>query len=293
MIADIEEHDRHPALGERKRFSLVEPFATDSGSPGLVAEDDAGLLAYLAFMEERDGYWTVELAVRPDYRRRSVLQGLLQWVDRQLRTRRATGIRLWAYVPEVAEAAERSGFRLERELHNLRAPLPLAEFPRFASGIEVRGFREGVDEDVWLKGNNLVFAGHPENGDWGIADLDRRRRRSWFSSEGLRMAWDGKVLAGFCWTKVPSPQAGEIYVIGVLPGYQGMGLGKALLLEGISHMHTFHHARACVLYVDGANLPAMNLYKSMGFGLHHTDHSYLKRLETNPPPTRAGTLPVG
>lgn len=291
LIAEIERHDLHPALGERKYFGLVDP-PVESGSkvPGLVAEDGSGLLAYLAFMEEDDGMWTVETAVHPDHRRESVLNDLLLEVLLEVQTRGGAGIRLWAYNPEVVEAAKRAGFRLERELHHMRASLPLAESWRFPAGIDVRGFREGVDEAAWLEGNNRVFAGHPENGNWGLADLDRRRRRPWFSSRGLRMAWDGDVLAGFCWTKTPSTTAGEIYVIGVLPGYQGMGLGKALLLEGISHMYTHRRAQVCVLYVDAGNKPALNMYRSMGFRHHHSDHSYLLTPDVGPRPTGTGTL---
>lgn len=282
LIADIEEHDLHPALGERKYFQLVEP-PVDSGaeSLGLLAESDRGLLSYLAFMEEDRGMWTVETAVHPDYRKEWVLEALLKRAFTEVKSRGGVAIRLWAYNPEVAEAAVRAGFGPERELHHLRAPLPLTESARFPSGMEVRGFREGIDEEAWLEGNNRVFSGHPENGNWGLEDLDRRRRRPWWSSEGLRMAWDGEMLAGFCWTKVPSPRAGEIYVIGVVPGYQRMGLGKALLLEGISHMHAFHHTEACVLYVDAGNSPAVNMYLSLGFRYHHSDYSYLLTLDAS------------
>ena len=280
FIADVERHDLHPALGERKHFYLLDPpLGADSTPPGLVMEEHSRVLAYVAFMEETQGLWTIETVVHPEHRRESFLDGLLESARLQVLARGGAGIRLWAYIPEVKSAAERVGFRLERQLYHLRAPLPLTELPRFDESIVVRGFRQGVDEEAWLEGNNQVFAGHPENGDWGLADLDRRRRRPWFSPEGLRMAWDGEILAGFCWTKVPSPRAGEIYVIGVLPGYQGRGLGKALLLEGVRHMHTHHRARACVLYVDGGNEPALNMYRSMGFTRHHTDHSYLQTLE--------------
>lgn len=282
LIADIEEHDLHPALGERKYFQLVDP-PVDPGakSIGLLAEGDRGLLSYLAFMEEDGGVWTVETAVHPDYRKAWVLEALLQRAFSEVKGRGGVAVRLWAYNPQVVEAAERAGFGRERELHHLRAPLPLAESTRIPSGIEVRGFREGIDEEAWLEGNNRIFSGHPENGSWGLEDLDRRRRRAWWSSEGLRMAWDGEALAGFCWTKVPSPRAGEIYVIGVVPGYQRMGLGKALLLEGLSHMYTFHHAEAGVLYVDAANSPAVNMYLSLGFRHHHSDHSYLLTLDAS------------
>ena len=293
LVADIEEHDLHPALGERKHFYLVElPFDSGAEFPGLVVEGDRGLVSYLAFIEEDRGSWTVETAVHPDYRTESVLNDVLKAVQRHVKNRGGSVIRLWAYIPEVVEAAERASFGKERELHHMRAPLPIAESPRFPSGISVRGFREGIDEEAWLEGNNRVFAGHPENGNWALQDLDRRRRRPWFSSEGLRMAWDGKALAGFCWTKVPSPRAGEIYVIGVVPGYQRMGLGKALLLEGVRHMHTYHHAQACVLYVDAGNTAAVNMYRSMGFRHHHSDHSYLLTLDKGSCSTGAGTLPV-
>lgn len=282
FIDDVERHDRHPALGERKHFYLLDPpEAAGAGPPGLVVEENSRVLAYVAFMEEREGLWTVETVVHPEHRTDSFLDSLLESARLQVLSRGGAGIRLWAYIPEVKSAAERVGFKLERQLHHMRAPLPLAELPRFDESIVVQGFREGVDEEAWLKGNNQVFSDHPENGAWGLADLDRRRRRPWFSPGGLRMAWDGEILAGFCWTKVPSRTAGEIYVIGVLPGYQGRGLGKALLLEGVRHMHTHHHAEACVLYVDGGNTPARNMYRSMGFTDHHTDHSYLQALEGN------------
>ena len=293
LIAHIENHDLHPALGERKYFHVVDHLLkTDSISPGLVAEDDAGIIAYLAFMEENGGLWTVETAVHPSHRTDVHLNRFLDAVCREAKDRGGCRIRLWAYTPEVMQAAQRTGFRLERELHHMRAPLPLAETPQFPPGMEIRGFRSGVDEEAWLEGNNRIFSGHPENGNWEMADLDRRRRRSWFSSEGLRMAWDGEELAGFCWTKVPFPRAGEIYVIGVLPGYQGRGLGKSLLLEGIRYMHSYQQARACVLYVEASNVLALNMYRSMGFEHHHTDRSYLYRLEKDDQRFVEGTLSV-
>ena len=243
-----------------------------------------------ALVEEEGGWWTVETVVHPERRTASVLDTLLEKAADTVLSRGGRGLRLWVYVPEAVEAAERAGFELERELYHMRAPLPLAAPPRFPPGVEVAGFREGVDETTWLEANNRVFHGHPENGNWELEDLDRRRRLPWFSPEGLRMAWEGETLAGFCWTKTPSARAGEIYVIGVLPEYQGMGLGRALLLEGAGHMHTRRRARSCVLYVDAANAPALNMYRSMGFGHHHTDRSYLLRPGGNTAPVRSGTL---
>lgn len=293
LLADIEAHDRHPALGERKHFYILDPLLdTDGAMTGLVAEEGPRFVAYLAMMDEGGRSWTAEIAIHPEYRDPAVVDTLLEAVCGEVRGRGGQEIRLWVYVPALARCAEASGFVLERELLHMEAPLPLAESPRIPPGIEVRGFREGVDEEAWLEGNNRVFAGHPENGNWGIADLDLRRRRPWFSAEGIRMAWVGETLAGFCWTKVPSSQAGEIYVIGVLPEHQGLGLGKALLLEGIRHMHSHDQAKACVLYVDAANAPALNMYRAMGFSTHHTDRCYLFRPADSAGTDSEGTLSV-
>jgi len=286
LIADIEAADGHPALGERKYLNLVEPLP-EAATPtrGLVVEDSSGMFSFLASVEEEEGLFTIEMAIHPARRQGPVVDALLERAMAAAAEEGATQIRLWAYVPEVMQAAERAGFGSERELLHLKVPLPLPHTPRFPPHIEIRGFREGLDETRWLEANNQVFSGHPENGNWGLADLDRRRRRPWFSSRGFRMAWDGEVLAGFCWTKTPSPAAGEIYVIGVPPDYQGMGLGRALLLEGINHMHTREGARACVLYVDASNTAAFNMYQSMGFRYHHTDRSYRLKPDT--------ALPIG
>ena len=291
LIREIEAQDRHPALGERKLLELVGPLQTEGASlRGLVAEDSSGMFAYLPLVKEDGGLFTVETVVRPDRRQEPVVDALLERATAAAVEAGASEIRLWAYVPEVMQAAERAGFPLERELFHMKAPLPLQHTPRFPPNIEFRGFQEGVDEAAWLDANNQIFLGHPENGNWVIADLDKRRRRPWFSSEGLRMAWDGEVLAGFCWTKTPSPQVGEIYVIGVLPDYQGVGLGRALLADGVNHMHTRQKVGACVLYVDASNRPAVRMYRSMGFGLHHTDRSYLFNPGIAALFHRAGTL---
>ena len=53
---------------------------------------------------------------------------------------------------------------------------------------------------------------------------------------GFLLAWDGERLAGFCWTKVHDDGRGEIYILAVVPGSQGRGLGRALLLAGLDDL---------------------------------------------------------
>ena len=88
LVARIEEHDGHPAMGERKYFHLLDsPSDSDAFPPGLVAEDDGGrMVGYLATLEEDSRLWTVEAAVSPDCRSDGHLTHLLAEAGRAVGT---------------------------------------------------------------------------------------------------------------------------------------------------------------------------------------------------------------
>ena len=92
----------------------------------------------------------------------------------------------------------------------------------------------------------------------------------WFAPWDFLLADRDGELLGFHWTKVHSADLGEVYVLGISPKAQGLGLGNALLIRGLRHLAE----RGCtdvLLYVDGDNTGARRLYERAGFHEHDLD----------------------
>ncbi|MGI8661702.1 MAG: mycothiol synthase [Acidimicrobiales bacterium] len=176
--------------------------------------------------------------------------------------------------PEHGEHARAFGLERGRDLFQLRRELP-AEAP---APIALRPFAEGRDELAWLEVNNRAFASHPEQGAWRLEQLVALESAPWFDAEGFLLHEDAPSgrLTGFVWTKVHArPEAlGEIFVIGVDPDFGGQGLGRALTLSGLDHLHRVRGVEHCMLYVDADNHRALKLYASLGFTRHHVDRAF-------------------
>ena len=225
---------------------------------------------------------SAELVVRPRFRRRGHGRALATTLAGQ-----AEPLKVWAHgeLPGAVALAESLGFERFRALWKMRRPLggPLPEVV-LPPGVRLRTFEVGRDEDAWVRVNARAFADHPEQGRWTRADLDRREREPWFSPEGFLLAERDGELVGFHWTKVhPAPvrddggagteALGEVYVVGVDPSAQGLGLGKVLTLAGLHHLKSLG-LPAVMLYADESNTPATALYDKLGFAHWSTDAMY-------------------
>ncbi|AWZ06169.1 MULTISPECIES: mycothiol synthase [unclassified Streptomyces] len=189
-------------------------------------------------------------------------------------------IRVWAHGGKSAarHLAQVLGLTLFRELRQLRRPLgpdaaPLPE-PALPAGVTVRTFVPGADDAAWLAVNAAAFAHHPEQGALVQRDLNDRIAQPWFDAKGFFLAERDGELVGFHWTKVHAEQQlGEVYVVGVRPGAQGGGLGKALTAIGLRHLAAAGLPTA-MLYVDADNPAALAVYEGLGFTTHETDLMY-------------------
>jgi mycothiol synthase len=231
---------------------------------------------------------SAELAVHPAHRRRGLGRLLVQAAVAASPDGR---LRLWAHGehPAAAALAHTLGFEKSRVLFQLRrslyAPVPAPVFP---DGVRLRPFVVGRDEAAWIEVNNRAFAEHPDQGRWTERDLKLREAEPWFDPAGFLLAEreSDSALLGFHWTKVhgagqtPAPGGehghepiGEVYVLGVDPSAQGLGLGPALTLAGLRHLRSRGLSQA-MLYVDESNPAAVRLYEKLGFSKWATDISF-------------------
>ena len=204
----------------------------------------------------------LHLVVTPDHRRQGVGTRLL---TRAL-DERAGPWQAWSHGdhPAAAALARRTGFDRVRELWVMRRSLAgLAETPPTAGSVPLRSFRPGDEAEI-VRVNAAAFAHHPEQGSMDADELAERMAEPWFDPAGLLVAADGDRLLGFHWTKRHSATLGEVYVVGIDPASQGLGLGKVLVDAGLRHLRD-GGAADVLLYVESDNVPAVRLYEALGF----------------------------
>jgi mycothiol synthase len=276
------EVDGHAPLDEHQWLDLV--HGGRHGFAGLVAwepgHDHPVGYAQVTREEEAATHsptWALEYVVDPHHREpdlgiaRTLLDAALGIVAQ------AGGGHVHMWVPKPDDGHDRLaaavGLRRGRELRQLRRPLPVEQH----SSLDVRPFVPGQDEAAWLEVNNRAFAWHPEQGGWDLETIRNREEQPWFDADGFLLHERGGKLAGFCWTKVHpahDPPLGEIYVVAVDPGFQGLGLGRSLVLAGLDHLAGAGLTQA-MLYVDADNAGALRLYEKLGFGTDHVDRAYV------------------
>ncbi|WP_298459203.1 mycothiol synthase [uncultured Cellulomonas sp.] len=221
---------------------------------------------------------SAELVVAPPLRRagmgRRLLEALRQVAATSPDADPPRSLVVWAHgdLPAARALATAAGMDVVRELWQMTVDLdehPVDPDPTLPHGVTVTAFRRGADEERWRRVNARAFAHHPEQGRITREDLEARMSEPWFDPEGFLLAERDGVLLGSVWTKVHPAQddrepVGEIYVVGVDPDAQGLGLGGALTRLGLAHLAA-RGLRRVMLYTDADNTVAVRTYTRAGF----------------------------
>lgn len=267
------------ATGERPLSdqSWLDLTTGDEGPAAALHRDRDGVVVALAQLAPGHGTWSVELVAdeRSDDEARVALvdagYGLVDQIDA------GHGPTFWwarDATPHDEALAARLDLDVGRRLLQMTRRLPTG----LPVEVETRDFVPGVDEQAWVETNNRAFAGHPEQGGWTVAKLGDRTAEAWFDPAGFRLHERDGRLAAFCWTKLHpdhEPVLGEIYVIGVDPDFQGLGLGRQLTLAGLDSISS-RGVGTGMLFVDAASAGAVAMYERLGFTVARTDLAFVR-----------------
>ncbi|WP_055699565.1 MULTISPECIES: mycothiol synthase [Streptomyces] len=273
LLAEAARTDGQQAVSEQGRLQLK--GGAREGVRHLLLDIDGKLVGY-AQLEDTDPVEApaAELVVHPAHRGRGHGRAL----GTALLGESGRRLRVWAHGghSSARHLAQVLGLTLFRELRQMRRTLADLDLPDpvLPEGVSVRAFVPGQDDAAWLAVNAEAFAHHPEQGSLTQRDLDDRKAEPWFDPAGFFLAEKDGELVGFHWTKVHAQEGlGEVYVVGVRPGAQGGGLGKALTTVGLRHLAQAG-LPAAMLYVDADNKAAVSVYERLGFVTHETDLMY-------------------
>jgi mycothiol synthase len=267
-----------PPLPEPQQLAVSHVAGAPAGERIVLARHGTGLAGIALLSPARDGSTVLHVVIDPGSPA-ALREALLRRAVQEAPT--GSPIHFWTMQATEAddEIAGAAGFVPERDLLQMRVPLPLPDAVLAATRpLATRAFVVGRDEGPWVETNNRAFAGHPEQGAWTVTELQERMAAGWVELDGFLVADDpdGPGLIGACWTKIhrdEDPVLGEIYVIDVDPRHHGQGWGRSLTVAGLTYL-AGRGITVGMLYTDATNEAAVALYRSLGFTVDHVDRSY-------------------
>ncbi|MDY6875683.1 MAG: GNAT family N-acetyltransferase [Chloroflexota bacterium] len=269
-----------------------------NGFIATVADKPAGYgLVGLRKGDERSGFskFHAHGIVLPEYRRQGIGTRIMAECERRARARldeaptSTVYFNTWtdARLTGVVAMCTRLGMQPVRYFFEMVYDSPeLPAAPLYPPGYGVRTFVRGQDEEITLRTFNTAFRDH-----WGHTESPLEEWLHWVNSEYfapdlayLGLDPTGKV-AGLCLCKIYADEnervgreQGWVDELGVLREHRHIGLGRALLLEGMGALRR----RGCthiLLDVDIKNpTGALRLYESVGFRAWKKAVTYRKTL---------------
>jgi mycothiol synthase len=239
-----------------------------------VAEVDRAIVGYVNVTPELGiGRVVLDCLVHPTYCLRSMLKELLDHALERARKLRArvAHVNISSAELATAELLSNLGFNPIRRFYELRLDLSQMSLEAANQVNSVYPHLEPGEEERLAQIQNHCFTG-----TWGYNPNTAEEITWWMSFRGnspedVILAWDESKLIGYCWTGTncgddlsTGKSKGRIYMLGVDPDYRNRGIGRKLLLSGLSYLK--NKGREIIdIAVDSENAVALRLYHSLGF----------------------------
>jgi len=250
-----------------------------------IAERAGDIVGYVdVIAEPNTGRVVLSCLVHPEYCGNGVATKLIERaVDRarELKVRR-----VHVSIPETSTKAQElfvnMGFEFIRHFLELELDLSEAHLPEMGKiGPRYRHMKGG-EEDKLVHIQNRSFAD-----TWGfnpntVEEIVYRIGLPNCAPEDVILACDGNTVIGYCWTRTYPREDnvirggnGRIHMLGVDPDHRGRGIGKEVILAGLSYLKG-KGLGIVELTADSENEAARALYRSAGFQVRRRSLWYEK-----------------
>jgi mycothiol synthase len=253
-----------------------------------IAEREGEIVGFADVRPELNiGRVVLRWMVHPKHHRRGLAVKL---VDRAICRTRDLGIttihvNILRDSPMAKQLLTKMGFTFVRRFLELRLDLSETDLPEISKISPRCRPLQPTEEGRLTQLQNRSFTG-----TWGfnpntVEEIIYRISLPNSSPDDIFLTFDSDKPIGYCWTRIeswekkaPGEGTGRIYMLGVDPDYQARGLGRQLLLVGLSYLKS-KSLRVVELTVDNENKAARALYESVGFKLWTSSLWYEKRLD--------------
>ena len=250
-----------------------------------IVETAGNIVGYMDVLPEVGiGRVLLDCLIHPDHRRRGLASKLL---GHAIHRAKDLGVRVaHVNIPEDNVTAKsvlsKLGFRFIRRFLELRLDVSKVRWQDSSQCVvKYRNLQPG-EEGKLAQFQNYSFAD-----TWGynpntVEEIVYWTNLSGSSLEDVVLACEDDKIIGYCWTgitckreAVPGEKRGRIFMLGVDPDYRGRGIGKQVLLAGLSHLKS-KDLQVVELSVDSENKAARALYRSIGFEIKISTFWYEK-----------------
>src|SRR5687768_17359439 len=232
-------------------------------------EDADGNLAAWAVWQQP--FITLDFAYDPKWHSANITEKIMEWaVSRfeEIATSRGQRLSYWVAAregdQERIELLERYGFtwRGWYMLHMSMSLIPSIPPPTLPQGFTLRPLAWQDEVEAYVATHRAAFGSENMTIEW---------RRRTISALGHIPYLDIVIEAPYgrlaavciCWMSIGREQ-GQVEPLAVHPDYQRIGLGRAILTEGLRRLRVYG-AQKAHLEVDCDNPAAISLYESVGY----------------------------